>query len=118
MHGAVQGQLVSNPDDFGRVILVLLLAALLLADFGGTVLAVRGFGRLSRFGKVLVVAGALYTGLASVTVFVQELSPARDWWGAFVSSAFIVLYGVVVCGVVFVLDASAKRLRRAASLRA
>ena len=94
------------------VIILLVLVALFAADAAGIVFVVRRNRRLTRPGRLLVGIVAVWTVAAAIAVFVQELQPGDDWWGAFVSSSFIVLYGLVACGVVFLVDSLVRRLRR------
>lgn len=94
------------------VIALVALVLLFAIDAGGVLIVVRWNRRLTRPGRVLVGIVSLWTIVVAAAVFVQELRPGDDWGGALVSTAFIVLYGLIGCGVVFLADPFARQFRR------
>ena len=96
----------------GAIVLIVLVAVLVL-DIAGVVFVVRRNRRLSRAARVVVAVIAAWTLVVAAVLFVQD---ASDWRGAFWTDAFVVLYGVIGCGVVFGVDAVARRLRQSKAL--
>jgi len=96
----------------GLVILLVLLAVLAL-DIAGVVLVVRRNRQLSRAARIVIAVVSAWTLVVALILFVQN---AGDVGGAIVTSAFVVLYGLIGCGVVFLVDAVVRRIRRPKAL--
>jgi hypothetical protein len=110
--GRVVALRVQSHSGLVGAFIVLVLVALVAAEAAGVVYVVRRTPRLTRPARFLVVIVGVWTILAAGTVFVQDLRPAHDWGGALVSGFFIVLYGLIGCGVVLLVDAFVKRLHQ------
>jgi Na+/melibiose symporter-like transporter len=89
----------------------LLLVAIVGILIAGVSVVARAAKRMSRPGRIVVGLVAVWTVGAAITVFVDADRPTGDWRGGVVAGSFVVLYGLVAAGIVWVVDKAAKRLR-------
>jgi hypothetical protein len=92
----------------GLVVLFVVIAVFAL-DVAGVILVVRRKSRLRRAARGAIGGVAVLTVTAGIVIFFQN---ASDLVGSAAVSAFVVLYGLIGCGAIFVLDSVVRWLRR------
>ena len=111
---------VSGHGHFDLISLIILLAllAVFALDVAGVIFVVRCNNRLSRAARGVVGGVSALTVFVATALFLQDVGDrgVGDWSGALATSAFVVLYGLIVCVAIFVLDSVIKRLRRPKTL--
>jgi ABC-type Fe3+-siderophore transport system permease subunit len=78
----------------------------------GAVLMARHRKSLSRPARIVVVGIASLAAWAAIAVLLDAGQSGHDWGDAAVSVAFIVLYGLVGCAIVFAVDRTVMKIRR------
>src|SRR5262249_51849955 len=78
----------------------------------GVVLVARGRKNLSRLGRSAVTLIAVSTAIRATAVCLADVGHWSEWGGGAFHGAFIVLYGLIGCGVVRALDTAARSVRR------
>jgi FtsH-binding integral membrane protein len=90
---------------------VLVYVAILGILFAGVWVVARAVRRMSKPARIVVGLVAVWTLVVGVVVFLDAYRPTGDWLGGLVSVAFVVLYGLVAAGIVWVVDATVRRFR-------
>jgi hypothetical protein len=54
---------------------------------------------------------AVWTSVGATAVFLDDVRHGGDWGGGITQSAFIVLYGLIGCAVVWAVDWTVRKLR-------
>jgi hypothetical protein len=109
--------LVGVRHDAGLIGLVILLVfvAVFVLDVAGVIFVVRRNNRVSGAARGAIAGVSALTVIAGIVIFIEN---ASDWGGAAAVSLFVVLYGLIGCGAIFVLDAVVRWLRRPKALSA
>lgn len=89
----------------------LVYAAYLAIVITAVVAMARATTRMSRPGRIFAWLIAAWAIAAAIAVFVDAYRPTGDWKGGALEASFVVVYGLVASGIVWVVDTGVRRFR-------
>jgi hypothetical protein len=78
----------------------------------GVVLVARGWKHLRRPGRIAIAVIAVWTAVAATAVVLNDVRHWGDFGGGVFQGAFMVLYGLMGCAIVWAVDTGVRTVRR------